>query len=203
MSNFLNAVAFLHQHCTYLSESVSQSVRKELFASVSQSEKSSLRHGALLLYRSSYFLRLSLIPIYHPKLTLTRVSISRISWREMNVHVSFSSRFSKCWENISSSSPVSHLVKNYIFEGRRCLPPHLRLAHLGKSLGWKMKSSSLDQWVWMVVWWLEPSKITLWASASWLSSQARVTLAKSIFSAVMSRRRSKLLIIYDSFCSQR
>ena len=92
----------MHQHCTYLSESVSQSVRKELFASVSQSEKSSLRHGALLLYRSSYFLRLSLIPIYHPKLTLTRVSISRISWREMNVHVSFSSRFSKCWENISS-----------------------------------------------------------------------------------------------------
>ena len=42
--------------------SVNQSVRKELFGSVSQSERSSLCHGALLLYSSSYFLTLSLIP---------------------------------------------------------------------------------------------------------------------------------------------
>ena len=81
---------------------VSQSIRKELFMS----------WCAIIIQQQLLF-----DIVTHPKQTLTRVSVSRISQREitlgflspageMNFHVSFSSRFSRCWENISLSPLV-------------------------------------------------------------------------------------------------
>jgi len=135
--------------------------------------------------------------------TLTRVSISRNSRREItvgfpsragevNFRVSFSSRFSRFLENISLSPLVSqdlYIQILFLLSVFKILHNHFsfssRFSRFKKNppeekfIGWKMKSSSSDQWVWVVVWGLETSKITLLAS-SWLpSSQARVTSANA------------------------
>ena len=77
--------------------------------------------------------------------------------------------------------------------------PHLRLAPVGKYIGCKVKSSSLEQWVWMVVWGLEPPKITLWASTWWLSSQARVTSAKFESLSSIKFPNALLMLSWKSF----
>ena len=62
-----------------------------------------------------------------------------------------------------------------------------------------MKSSSSDQWVWVVVRGVEPSKITLWASSWWPSSQARVTSAKSESLSSIKFPNALLMLSWKSF----
>ena len=54
--------------------------------------------------------------------------------------------------------------------------------------GWKTKSPSLNQRMWMVLLWPEPAKITLWASTSWPSPQTRVTSENSLASLIILKQ---------------
>ena len=100
------------------------------------------------------------------------------------VKISFSSRFSRFCRTISLSPldfqdfvqqlispldfqdffPCFFILRKITHMKDRGVSPRLCLAPVGKYRGCKVKSSSLEQWVWMVVWGLEPPKITLWAS---------------------------------------
>ena len=61
----------------------------------------------------------------------------------------------------------------------------------------EIKSSSVDQCVWMLISGLEPAKITLWASANVPSSQARVTSQKSLRS-MRCNKEATVLAYYSS-----
>ena len=61
-------------------------------------------------------------------------------------------------------------------------------------LGRKTKPpTSSNQEVWMVVWGPETAKITLWASTSWPSAQARVTSENSLLSTNSSKEELPFL----------